>query len=69
MELRQKMTELVDGEPVLKKEWYGQVAEVDGVCVSGRARRLKHARLINWRPDRSPDTCIMSEEFLNSMIL
>ena len=22
-----------------------------------------------WRTDRSPDTCIMSEEFLNSMIL
>ena len=69
MELREQMTKIVDGEPVLKEEWYGKCASIDGVCVSGRAKRLKHARLIDWRPDRSPDTCIMTEEFLNSMIL
>lgn len=69
MELRKRITEVVDGQPVLKKDWYGKVAEIDGQCVSARSYRLKHARLIQWRNDRSEDTCVMDEDFLKSMIL
>ena len=69
LDLRKEITETVDGKPTLKQEWYGRVAEIDGQAVSGRAKALKHARLIKWRPDKSPDACIMTESFLNSMIL
>lgn len=69
LELRKEITETVDGKPTLKQEWYGKVAEIDGQAVSGRAKALKHARLIKWRPDKSPDACMMTESFLNSMIL
>lgn len=70
MELRKKITFKNDlDEPVLDKDWYGKVASIDGVCVSSRVRRLRHARLVNWRSDRSSDTCILDEEFLNSLIL
>lgn len=70
MDLRKAMTEVgADGEPKLKSEWYGKCASVDGQAVSARVRALKHARLVDWRPDRSPETCIIDEDFLNSMIL
>lgn len=70
MEDKKKMTELgPDGTPQLKKEYYGKVVEVDGQCITARVRRLKHAVLVRWRPDRSASTCIMDESFLESMIL
>ena len=69
MEKRKQMTEIIDGKPALKAEYYGKVLEVDGQCITSRAKRLKHAAIINWRPDRSPETCLMTEEFLNSQIL
>lgn len=70
MDLREKITEHdKNGNPILKAEWYGKVATVDGQCISARSKRLKHAVLVDWRPDRSPDTCVMDEEYMNSMIL
>lgn len=70
MELREQITEHDEnGNPRLKLDWYGKVATVDGQCISARSRRLKHAVLVDWRPDRSSDTCIMDEEYMNSMIL
>lgn len=70
MELREQMTEKdSDGNIQMKKEWYGKVASVDGQCISSRSKRLKHAVLVDWRPDRDLSTCLMSQEFLNSMIL
>jgi len=69
MELRQEMTTQIDNKPALKPEYYGKVVEVDGQCITSRAKRLKHAVLVRWRPDRSPDTCILDEDFLNSNIL
>lgn len=69
MELRKEITEVVDGVPQLRQDWYGKCASIDGVCVSGRSHRLKHAKLVEWRPDRSPDTCILEEEFLLKMVL
>ena len=70
MDLREQMTELdEDGNPRLKPSWYGKVASVDGQCISAREKRLKHAVLVEWRPDRSEDTCIIDRDFLESMVL
>lgn len=69
LELRKELTEVIDGEIKLKKEWYGRVAEIDGQAISGRSKALKHARIIKWRPDKSMSACEMEEDFLNSMIL
>lgn len=70
MELRREITVPdAEGNPTLKSDWYGKVATVDGQCLSARAFRLKHARLIEWRSDRSADTCVMDEAYLKSMVL
>lgn len=69
MDLREQMTEVVDGKVTLKSEWYGKVASIDGQCISARSHRLKHAVLSDWRPDRSAETCIMDEDFMLSMVL
>lgn len=69
LELKKQMTELVDGKPQLKQEFYGRVCEVNGQAVSARAQALKHATFVRWRPDRSADTCIISKSFWESMIL
>lgn len=70
MDLRKELTTYdEDGNPILKNEWYGKVATVDGQCLSARSLRLKHARLIEWRPDRSADTCYLDEDYAKSMVL
>lgn len=69
-ELRAEITDLTDpNSPKLKKEWYGKCASLDGQSVSARALRLVHAVIVEWRPDRSSDSCVMSEEFLKEMVL
>lgn len=70
MELRKKMTvHDENGNPMLAAEWYGKCMEIDGQAVSARARRLKHAIFIQFRPDKCPDMCVYDESFINSMIL
>lgn len=70
LELRKEITEWDEnGVPRLKFEFYNKVCEIDGQAVSARARRLKHAVLVRFRPDKTPDQCEISETFLNSMIL
>ena len=69
-ELREKLTDSSDPEnPVLKASWYGKCATIDGQSVSARSYRLTHAVLVDWRPDRSADSCIVKEDFLKSMVL
>ena len=36
-------------------------ASIDGQDISARSLRLSHARLLNWRPDRSIDNCIVDK--------
>lgn len=70
METRKAMTiKDPQGNPILDPSWYGKVVECDGQAVSARARRLKHAILVRFRPDKCADQCTMEESFLNSMIL
>lgn len=69
MEDRIKMTDKTDPDnPKLAADYYGRCASLDGQDISARSLRLTHAVLKEWRPDRSPDTCRMDEEFLKSMI-
>ena len=58
-----------EGNLSLNPEFYGRVASLDGQCISGRNKRLKHAVLVDWRDDRSVDSCIMDKAFMLSMIL
>jgi len=68
--LRKEMTEVgSDGTPRMKESFYDRVVEVDGQCISARARRLKHAHLVRFRDDKYKDLCVLEEDFLNAMIL
>lgn len=58
-----------NGNPILKKEYYGKVAVVEGQCVSARSLRLRHARMLNWRPDKSAGNCVVTEAFLKLNVL
>lgn len=58
-----------EGNPILKQDYYNKVVEVDGQCISARAKRLRHAVLVRFRPDRSSDTCILDESSLRALIL
>ena len=69
-DIRRDMTEIgPDGKPRLAQKYYGRVCTIDGQSISARAKRFRHARFIQWRPDKSPNECIMSQQFLNSLIL
>ena len=68
MSLREDMTELINGEPTLKPEYFGRVCEIDGMSVSSRERRLNHCQFLGFRYDKGKDSCFMEESFLNSMI-
>jgi ATP-dependent DNA ligase len=52
-----EMTEVgPDGQPRLKQEYYGKVIEVRGQELT-KNMRIRHANLMRWRPDKSPDEC------------
>lgn len=69
LDLRREMTEIVDGEPRLKEEYYGKVVEVDGQAMSARAFRLTHPRLLGFRPDRTKYDCQYDVEYLKSLVV
>jgi len=70
MELREEITEVDEMANLrMKRGFYGRVASIDGQCVTARAKRLKHAVIDQWRPDKSPEDCTMERDFLESMIL
>lgn len=63
LEERRNMTQIVNGEPVLKPEYYNRVVEVDAVDVT-KNLRFAHCTFIQWRWDKLPDSCIIDEDFL-----
>ena len=68
--LRKEMTEYDEhNQPRLKEDFYNKVVEIDGQSVSSRNKRLRHAVLVRFRPDKTRDDCVIEEGFLNSMIL
>jgi len=52
----------------LNPEFDGLVGEIDGQALSAVSRRMEHPRLIMWRPERSPESCIYTQEWLNSQV-
>ena len=62
-------TEVVNGEPKMKKEFYGMVVEVDGQAISKVNHRLTHPRMLRYRNDKVPGDCIYSEDFILSQIV
>lgn len=59
----------IDFEALRNQTGGTTVASLDGQDISARALRLSHAVLKAWRPDRSPETCVMDEDFLRSQVL
>jgi hypothetical protein len=67
LEFREQITEAgPNGQPALASWAYNMVASLDGQDISARANRLTHARLLQWRNDRSHHDCILDEDFLKS---
>ena len=68
--LRKEITEYDENnQPRLKAEYYNKVVEIDGQSISARTKRLRHAVLVRFRPDKNRDDCVLEENFINSMIL
>ena len=42
------------------------VAEVTGQALSAKSRALEHAALVRWRVERSPESCIYTQEFIDA---
>ena len=53
----------------LKKEAYGQVAEITGQDFSPRTRVLSHPRLIRLRDDKPMNQCTLNKTFIDSQIM
>lgn len=54
---------------ILNPRFMNQVAEINGQDVSSRELKLMHAVFIQWRIDRSYDTCKMKKSILESMVM
>lgn len=50
----------------LNPEFDGLVGEIDGQALSAVSQRMEHPRLVIWRPERSPESCIYTQEWMNS---
>ena len=50
----------------LNPEVDGLVAELTGQALSSRSIRLEHPAIVMFRPERSPESCIYTQEFINS---
>ncbi len=58
-----------NGNVQLRPDIYAKVATVDGQDVSDKNMRLAHARLIQWRIDKSADQCTIRKDFLERLVL
>lgn len=68
LDLRKQMTEIIDGEPVLKAEYYNKVVEIDGQNITKNGK-FQHCILVGFRYDKLADACVLSEDFLDSQLL
>lgn len=62
-------TKDIFGNVALKQEIYGKVASIDGQDLSSRNLRFAHAVLVNWREDRSANTCKLRKDILEKLVL
>lgn len=69
-ELKEAITDRdIFGNVALKQEMYGKVASIDGQDLSSRNLRFAHAVLVNWRADRSANTCKLRKDILEKLVL
>lgn len=52
----------------LNPEFDGLVGELTGQALSKVSKRLEHPALVMWRPERSPESCIVTKEFFESQV-
>jgi hypothetical protein len=52
--------------PVLRKEMYDRVVEVDGQSISSVSWHLTHSRFVRFRDDKSKEDCRVTSDFLES---
>lgn len=67
LEERKRMTEVVNGEPTLRPEYYGRVCEVDAQQVTKNGR-FQHCVFLGWRWDKLPDSCIIEKDWMENHI-
>lgn len=72
LEIRTALSEVVDGKPRLKQEFYGRVLVCSGQDISAKALRFSHATC-DWsrgfRSDKSALDCKMTREELTAQVL
>lgn len=56
----------IDHPVSLNPDFDGLVAELQGQALSAKSQRLEHPRMIMWRPERMPDSCIYTKEWLQA---
>lgn len=52
------------GTLYIEPSMMNQVMTVDGQCITARSKRIRHAKLVRFRPDKSPDNCVIDKKFL-----
>lgn len=50
----------------LNPDFDGLVGELDGQAFSAKSKRLEHSKLVRWRTERSPESCIITQEWLDA---
>jgi ATP-dependent DNA ligase len=68
LSLREDMTEIINGEVTLNPKYMNRVCEIDAMSMSSRNMRFQHCRFLGFRYDKLPDSCILTEEFLESQV-
>jgi ATP-dependent DNA ligase len=53
----------------LRHDVYGRVCAIDGQDLSDKNLRLAHARIIQWRNDKSAQQCTIRKDFLERLVL
>ena len=69
-EIRERMTSYDEfGNPYLNPEYLGKVMELDGQCFSPRSKHLVHARIVEWRPDKTSDDCVILQSDIDQQVV
>lgn len=69
-ELRDMLTWYDENDQVmLNPRFMNQVASINGQDISSRDMKLMHAVMLEWRLDRSFNTCLVKKSLLESMVM
>ena len=71
LQTRMALSEVRDGKPALKTEFYGLVLTIDGQDISARNQRISHAKadwVTGFRHDKTAYECTMRRSFIESQM-